>query len=309
VAASIIAETRAVGAASVPVPVAAHGQCRRSFGPDLQEAAMSAGPRGREENPPIRRLGVVSFLNAQPLVEGLDVSTGCELIYDVPARLPGLLNAGRVEAALVPVIDLARYGETWRIVSDACIGSEEETLTVRVFSRVPPEQITLLSTDSDSHTSVVLAMLLWNEMYGTALRIRPLGPESIESVEAVLLIGDKVVTQRPEGFAHEIDLGGAWRSWTGLPFVFAVWARRADRDPGDLAELLSAARDRGVARADQIAARCGPALGWPVDLARRYLTEHLSFRLTPRHRQAIDSFLDLSARWGLVPVRAEAAGV
>jgi chorismate dehydratase len=54
--------------------------------------------------------------------------------------------------------------------------------------------------------------------------------------EAVLLIGDKVVDPTRAGYAYEVDLGGAWRQMTGLPFVFAVWASpepaaRTGQDP------------------------------------------------------------------------------
>ena len=102
------------------------------------------------------RLGVVSFLNAKPLIEGLDSDSRIELVSEVPSRLPALLDERSVDVALVPVIDLADPGRSWRIVSDACIGCDGETLTVRVFSRVPSETVRTLHVDSDSHTSRAL---------------------------------------------------------------------------------------------------------------------------------------------------------
>src|SRR5512146_1355257 len=92
-------------------------------------------------------LGVVSFLNSRPLVEGLDRDAGLSLRYAVPSALAGMLRGGEVDAALVPVIDLAREAGRWRRVSDACIGSDGPTMTVRVFSRVPPEQMRELHVD------------------------------------------------------------------------------------------------------------------------------------------------------------------
>src|SRR3972149_5783058 len=117
------------------------------------------------------RLGVVSFLNAKPLIAGLDADEGIELIHDVPSRLAGLLDAGTVDAALVPVIDLAQPHRDWQIVSDACIGCDGETLTVRVFSRVAPEAIRRMHVDGDSHTSVALATIIWRELYGRQLEV------------------------------------------------------------------------------------------------------------------------------------------
>jgi len=247
------------------------------------------------------RLGVVEFLNAKPLIAGLEVDPDVELMFDVPARLPALLESGGVEAALVPVIDLMRHGQDWQIVSDACIGCDGETLTVRVFSRVRPEKMVKLHVDGDSHTSVALARVIWREVHGRQLEIVPYtGNETVDECEAVLLIGDKVVTQTLIDYSIETDLGTEWKSMTSLPFVFAVWAAPGGADVSHLAEKLSAARDRGLLSAEMIAADFGPGMGWPVALAKRYLTSRLNFDLGPRQHQGMTKFFELARRHGLV---------
>lgn len=345
------------------------------------------------------RLGVVSFLNARPLVEGLGtdrnpsrsdprLGKACagetpspdddqvQIVYDVPALLPGRLLRGEVDAALVPIVDVFRYADRLRILCDACIGCDGETLTVRIFSHVPPEQITTLWTDGDSHTSVALACVLWERMYGRRLVLRPMplepgrwprsspqvepaagrGPAAAsdaqhpdgapgvplsagdegrgwrpdesrplgtglwqpepDEVQAMLLIGDKVVDPRRGRFACEIDLGGAWREHTGLPFVFAVWAVRQDgsrdsaarpgvqdgeREARRLADLLTRARDRGVARAGAIAREQGPRLGWPAALAEHYLTRCIRYRLDARMVEGAELFARLCQESGILP--------
>jgi predicted solute-binding protein len=148
------------------------------------------------------RLGAVSFLNARPLIEGLEGREDVELFYDVPARLPALLDAGRVDAALTPLIDVIRSAGRYRVVSDACIGCDGETMTVRIFSQVSPDRIRTLHVDGDSHTSVALARVLWRELHGRDLELRPLDrSQDVGQLESVLLIGDKVV-QRRRGFAY-----------------------------------------------------------------------------------------------------------
>ncbi len=248
-------------------------------------------------------LGVVSFLNARPLIEGIEDDRAADVRFAVPSRLAEMLDRRDVDAALVPVVDFARAGGAWQILSDACIASDGETLTVRVFSRVPPPDVRVIHADGDSHTSVVLAQLIWQERFGRPVAMRPLaalsGPAPGGS-EAVLLIGDKVVTSRPEGLAHDLDLGRAWKDWTGLPFVFAVWAARSGRDLAGLAERLSAARDRGVADARRLAARHGPPRGWPVAVAEAYLTQHMKYTLTPEARQGMERFLTLARAAGLL---------
>lgn len=255
---------------------------------------------------PTITLGVVSFLNSQPLIEGLDARRGVSLHYAVPSALPPMLRRGEVDAALVPVVDLFRSAGAWDRVSDACIASDGETLTVRVYSKVPPEQISILYVDPDSHTSVALSRLIWTYHFGRRIIQRPLADvEDLNDCEAVLLIGDKVVNAPLRGFEYEIDLGGAWKEWTGLPFVFAVWVRQAQPglspSDGELAGLLEGARDAGVARAAEIAEQVGPSRGWPVDLARRYMTDILDYTLTPRHLEGMRQFLELCVEEGITP--------
>lgn len=242
------------------------------------------------------RLGVVEFLNSRPLIEGLEGRPEVELRFAVPSALADVLRSGAVDAALVPVIDWARAGGSWERVSDAGIASDGETLTVRVYSQVPPEAMTVLHVDGDSHTSVRLAELIWKHVYHRPLRQVPLSStSSIGDCESVLLIGDKVVTTAMAGFEYNIDLGEAWKRWTGLPFVFAVWVAPAGGAMNDeLAAMLNEARDRGVARAAELAARYAPKRGWPVDLAVRYLTRYLTYRITPAARQGIERFVSMA---------------
>lgn len=281
------------------------------------------------------RLGVVSYLNAKPLIEGLDTDPEVELRFDVPARLPALLDAGDVDAALVPVIDLLHPPRRWRIISDACIGCDGETLTVRVFSRCPPRDLRRLYVDGDSHTSVALARVVWPGLFGHRIETRPLEDLSVETMTSpesgsrrneaspadaqarprtpldgevfaedagVLLIGDKVVTHAPTNLEVETDLGSCWKSLTSLPFVFAVWAAPSEAhvDTRTLGMKLSRARDAGVASAELIAADLGPGHGWPVTLAKRYLATRLKFHLGPRQRRGMERFLELAKEHGLV---------
>jgi chorismate dehydratase len=162
--------------------------------------------------------------------------------------------------------------------------------------------MTTLHADTDSHTSVILARLVWKGFHRRPLSLIPLKPgKGVDHCESVLLIGDKVVGADVGGFRYRVDLGGAWRAWTGLPFVFAAWGAPVDRETTDLARLLSEARDRGVARAAELAVEHGPALGWPVDLARDYLTRHMKYTITPAAEAGMNKFLELARVEGLIP--------
>jgi len=246
------------------------------------------------------RIGSVSFLNAKPLIYGLEEAPGIDLKLDVPSRLLGGLLDGRFDVALLPVIDYQRM-EGLRLLTSGGIGCDGPTLTVRIFSPVPIEKIATLACDTDSHTSVALARVLLGEVYGirpefVALDGAPHGPEA-----ARLLIGDKVISEEPAGLPHQLDLGEAWKRHTGLPFVFAAWMARGGVPLGDLPAQLERAKRRGLENVDSIVARYAAPRGWPADVAREYLTRYLEFDIGPRHLEAIRLFHQLAFGYGLIP--------
>jgi chorismate dehydratase len=243
------------------------------------------------------RIGGVSYLNAKPLLWGLETPE-VDLTLDVPARLLDGLREGRFDIALLPVIDYQRMAGL-RLLHAGAIGSDGPALTVRIFSRVPAERIESLACDPDSHTSVVLARILLAERYD----IRPRLPALAAGVDAdaVLLIGDKVVCAPPRGFSHELDLGAAWKELTGLPFVFAVWMARPEVAGHEVVVTrLNQALQQGLANLPEIVRRYAVPRGWPAELAVQYLTRNMDYRLGPPQMEAIRRFFEMAAKHGLI---------
>jgi chorismate dehydratase len=247
------------------------------------------------------RVGSVSFLNAKPLIYGLEHDPSVELSLDVPSRLLDGMRDGRYDVALLPVIDYQRM-EGLRLLAAGGIGCDGPTLTVRIFSRVPIEKVKTLACDTDSHTSVALARVLCAELYGAVPEMVPLTPDATAPADssAVLLIGDKVVSEEPPGFPHQVDLGEAWKRLTGLPFVFAAWMARDGAELYDLPQRLEHAKREGLANVQRIVAREAPPRRWPADVARRYLTEHLRFDIGPDQLRAVEHFHALAHRHGVL---------
>jgi len=263
---------------------------------------------GRSGRMNVVRVGSVSFLNAKPLIQGLDQSPSVDLELDVPSKLLAGLEDGRFDVALLPVIDYQRLPGL-RLVTAGGIGCDGPTLTVRLFSRTPIGQTRILACDTDSHTSVALARVILAERFG----LRPefinmsLG-QSVPGDAAQLLIGDKVICEGPVDLHHQLDLGEAWKDLTGLPFVFAVWtARRGLALPilAGLSAQLEDAKRLGLANIEELLSLYAEPRGWPRDVARRYLCDYLKFDIGPRQLQAIRLFHELAARHGAIagPVR------
>jgi chorismate dehydratase len=234
-------------------------------------------------------IGSVSFLNAKPLLYGLEEADTLDLQLDVPSRLLDGLLENRFDVALLPVIDYQRMAGL-RFLTAGGICCDGPTLTVRIFSPVPIERITTLACDTDSHTSVALARILLGEVYKIRPEFVPLDSAGGDAGTARLLIGDKVVCEEPKDFPHQLDLGQAWKLHTGLPFVFAAWMARPGVHLGNLNNRLEGAKRDGLRNIDVIVERFAAPRGWPADIARQYLTRYLQFDITPRHLEAVRLF-------------------
>jgi chorismate dehydratase len=244
------------------------------------------------------RIGSVSYLNAKPLIYGLEDDPDVDLKLAVPAQLLGQLQGGDLDVALLPVIDYQRFPGA-RIVPSGGIGCDGPTLTVRIFSRKPIDKIEQLACDVESHTSVALARIVLGERYG----IRPEFTEfsaGKTTGDAILLIGDKVVSHDSAGMQHQLDLGDAWKELTGLPFVFAAWITREGINLGGLPDRLARARELGLSNLPAIVRRHAVARGWPGDLAMKYLSDYLKFQIGPRQIEAIRLFHGLAEKYAQI---------
>jgi chorismate dehydratase len=246
------------------------------------------------------RIASVSFLNARPLIHGLEHEPGVRLLLDVPSRLLELLRTNQADVALLPVIDYQRLDDL-TIIPAGGIGSDGATLTVRIFSRAPIAEVKSLACDPDSHTSVALARIILARRHNLRPEFTDLSRASDDPTQARLLIGDKVVCEGPRGYPHQLDLGDEWKSLTGLPFVFATWMARNDvSDLPQLHEILAAAKGRGMAELDAIIRDHGVPRGWPAPLAKAYLTRHLTFNVGARELDSIRLFHRFAAEEGII---------
>ena len=267
------------------------------------ELSHCQGFREHMQNQPIK-IGAVNYLNTKPLVYGLsERAQNIEISYDLPSRLADDLTSGRLDVALIPSIEFFQ-DPTYTIISDACIGCRGPVLSVKLFSRVPFDQIGTLALDEGSRTSAALVKILLEQRYGIRPRTEPLSigsPATTTSTDAVLLIGDRAIHSPSDEFVAVWDLGDQWCRWAELPFVFAMWVGRDGRDWHELAVALSDTRDEGLRHLKQIAEQESQPVGLDRDECLAYLRNNLYFHLGPRELQGLELFYQLSSQIGAAP--------
>ena len=281
---------------------------------DLSAADSVRRATASSQPPRVARFGAVTYLNSKPLIEGLaDDLQPASLTLDYPSHLAADLAAGRLDVALVPSFSaLAGLCDgSASLLSNACVAARGPVRSVQLLCRKAPGEIRTLALDDGSRTSAALARILLMQQYGVVPETQPF-PLATSTracdTDAVLMIGDRAMhpPADDDSFTHRIDLGEAWKRWTGLPFVFAVWAARSGSDapdsgvPARWATLLETARDRGVAALDTIAEREAAGVHVSESEAAAYLRHNLHFTLGPAERQGLLLFAELAHECGLL---------
>jgi len=257
-------------------------------------------------------VGAVSFLNTIPLIDGLTFLRDVSVRQSVPSLLLDSLLSGETDLALCSSIDYQTSPVPLRIVPSGLLGCDGQTLTVRLYSSKPIHTLHQIWCDTDSHTSVILLRILLRDVFEIDPVFTPYDAREhvaenrpLEWPDAMLLIGDKVVTDSPPAvrYPHQLDLGAAWANLTGLPFVFAAWMIRADAD-ADRIRPIAAALDRqrraNAMRLDAIIGQNAPAHGWPLDLAAAYLREYLAYEWTEPRQRGLQLFWRKAREHGLL---------
>lgn len=230
------------------------------------------------------RIGCVPYLNAKPLLEGLD-----GVVLKPPADLVGELTKGKLDVALLPVIEILR--RKLDHVPGVAIASPGRVDSVRLWHAVPIPDVKVLALDRNSRTSNLLARIILEERYGLRPKcvVRdPAAGLTFRGVDAAVTIGD--TSFRSAGVPY-LDLGSEWKALTGRPFVFALWAFRKDHPRRrEIVRTIRAAKARGRTRKAAIAKREAKRLGLPPAFCRRYLTECITFDLGAAEKAGLKRF-------------------
>jgi chorismate dehydratase len=236
---------------------------------------------------------VVSYFNTQPLLLGIekaDFLSKIELVKDYPAKIAQALIDGQIDIGLVPVAITPLLSNP-HLVSDFCIGTKSKVASVAIFSKVPMEQITSIYLDYQSRTSVQLARILLKEFWKKDIQFLQAEEGYIQKIgetAAGVIIGDRALANLTE-FEYVYDLGEAWMTHTGLPFVFAAWMSNQPI-PEDFKTLFNNANAYGVAHIAEVLDQL-PARTHGYDM-ETYYTKNIEYRLTDTMQQGMQLFLE-----------------
>jgi len=256
------------------------------------------------------RLGAVGYLNARPLVYGLDALPRFHVRYDVPSECARLLHENAIDLGLIPSIEYLRGGP-YRIVPDVAIVSNGPVASVALYTTKPIEDVRSVAMDTSSRTSVALTQVLCTRHFKIAPAVVHVGPDLTEMLarcDAALIIGDIALLldhrtlqlRDQKAQVRKIDLGEVWQSLTGLPFVYAFWAGRPGAVTAEDVAALQRARDAGRTQSEQIAQQYFAGTPAHREIGARYLRDNIQYHLGKPEREGLEAFYRYAAEAGVV---------
>ena len=249
------------------------------------------------------KVTAVSYLNTKPFLYGIfqhPIQHNIELSLDIPALCAAKLESGEADLGLIPVAAIPFLSNP-HIISDYCIGSVGAVKTVCLYSHVPIEQVEKVYLDFHSRTSVELTKVLFHKYWQQTPDYLPATEgylNNIKGTTAGLAIGDKTMGLDAH-FPYVYDLGEIWQTWTGLPFVFAVWVSNK-KLPDDFIKNFNQALHIGLEHIQELIYIL-PTQYFHFDL-KAYFTENISYNLDEAKRKGLKRFLQEIKEMEEIPI-------
>ncbi|MDZ4743763.1 MAG: menaquinone biosynthesis protein [Verrucomicrobiota bacterium] len=233
------------------------------------------------------KIASVPYFNAKPLIHGLN-----DVLLLHPADLACKLREGAIDIGLVPVMEVLEEPGLYDILDGFSISSRGPVQSVVLAHRIPVQEIRAVNVDIHSKTSATLVKIVCERFFGIKPEYIPFDSDgATDAGDAVMLIGDQALKfiDSLKGDDWQItDLGAVWKEFTGLPFVYAVWAARKNTCNWEVFDTLKRAKEEGLAHLDAICA--GKHVFSSTRLAMNYLTKNIYYDLNEEEKEGLHQF-------------------
>ena len=275
------------------------------------------------------RVGRIPYINCYPVYGAIDrglIRLDAELVDGVPTALNREMAAGTLDVSVISAVEYARDAKKYLLLPDLSICSDGPVRSVVLFSKRPASELQgrRVLVSRSSMTSVALLELLFENVWDAKPTFVPANAELAdvaqfgeEEHDGRLVIGDAALhlwsrLRSPELYStdtglaeyrYAYDLGGEWKQWTGLPFVFAVWVAQRTAPVADSLAVhakLIASRDWGLAHLETLAAQAAIATGVERAVCLEYLSG-LDYGLSYQHLAGLTEFFRRLVSAGKVP--------
>lgn len=276
------------------------------------------------------RIAAIDFLNPAPLMWDFDHpprSVELRERYDIETMMPSQcaqrLAEGAADLGLVPVAAYATIPDLL-IVPGCAIASKGAIRSLLLVAKesVGMAGLRTIAADTSSRATLAYLRILLRKYWqskAVVFQHRPHLDAMLAQADAALLIGDPALLALENRNAREqhtgerllyVDLAEEWRRQTGLAWLSAVWAVRAEAVNGHSASRrallrdLLGSRDAGLAHREALVAEWSRRLPLPAATVRSYLNENIHYLLDEECIHGLQAFFRLAAECDVLPQAA-----
>ena len=268
------------------------------------------------------QIGKIDYLNIwhvfQLLSQSCPEGQDWHYVPGHPGELNHLLAAGNLDLSPSSSFEYLLRAESYVLLPHASISAEQEVQSVLFLSPVPVEQLPAWLENNHgpvcltkaSATSTALLKVLWSQKWNLPppqwLEVDP--GQGLETGRPFLEIGNLALQhfiERPSGY-HIYDLATEWHTWTGLPFVFAVWIvrRNLNLEHSRLVAHLAQEINTAIGQLDNHFERLSSLSSRPHWLKAQDLINYwqaMSYGLGPEEQAGLTLFGERCTQEGLLP--------
>ena len=210
------------------------------------------------------------------------------------------LREGEIEIALISSVDYALKKESWNIVPDLCLTSQEKIKHVQLFFKKGIKDIRTIAIDEEAASESILLKILMREKYTLSpeyINMTADIDEMFSKAEAALIVGEKAL-EYYRSHRSRLDLNEEWVDMTGLPFVYAIWAGREITITSDDVKVIRSSYELGEKNLEKISKDIAGKHDENWVFYHDYLTKNLSFTLSEREQQGLNEFYNYAFFYG-----------
>lgn len=241
------------------------------------------------------KICAVSYLNTKPFLYGLEnLVPDAEIVLHIPSLCVEHFRNQSSDVALIPVGSLLDFSEV-HIIDDFCIGANTRVDSVFLFAQKPIQQLGTIYLDAHSRTSNglvrVLARYHWNrDIHFLSTPSNTDSYQFINGDTGAVVIGDRAIRLKND-YGYVYDLAHEWKIWTGLPFVFAVWAFHSSQQVIEEIETLKNAFRFGIDHIEEVATIWCNAFHTHREDVLYYYQNNISYELDKSKKEAMELYL------------------
>ena len=177
------------------------------------------------------KIGEMPYLNSE--IFYLNKNPKFDYVKLTPKKMGEAINNNEIDTGPISLIDYINIKNLIPL-NDYCVSTKKSANSVFLFSQKKLNEVSNVFVTDETSTSVILLKVL-NKFFW---KNKDLSLEvENKKGESNLIIGDNALKVfNNNDYRYVYDLGYEWNKFTGLPFVFALWAFKS-LDDNELSNL------------------------------------------------------------------------